>query len=75
MVSLGLLRVVCLDFCMELISSSAKSFGEGGQIHRALSSGFSDSAGDEKLFHIIPDTLALPLLRDMDWLKCQLRIQ
>lgn len=35
--------LVCLDFCMEFISSSAKSFGEGGQIHRTLFSGLSES--------------------------------
>lgn len=43
MVSLALLGVVCLDFCIKTISSSAKSFGEGGQIHRTLSSGLSES--------------------------------
>lgn len=43
MVSLGLLGVVCLDFCMVLTSNSAKSFGEGGQIHKTLSSGLSEA--------------------------------
>lgn len=43
MMSPGLLGVVCLDFCMELISSSAQSFGEGGQTHSTLCSGLSES--------------------------------
>lgn len=79
MVSLALLGVVCLDFCIKTLEFSQELWRRWADTQNSvfrvirISSSYT---GDEKLCFTLSQTCWLiPLFRDMDWLKCQLRIQ